>query len=138
MIDKVSIRAFVAATEDEGRVREALSIFVPLDRISSQDALGHFGNEIKILEASLRRKEAQAFFQILREQLPREDLFRLHQEIPDRLEGASHFYLRLDKQAAYKGLFRLTDSKDALDVRALIKTYPSNRDLAIRILSELL
>ncbi|MGV8089788.1 MAG: RNA-binding domain-containing protein, partial [Methanothrix sp.] len=64
MIDKISIRAFVAATEDEGRVREALSIFIPLDHISSQTALGHFGNEIKILEASLRRKEAQAFFQI--------------------------------------------------------------------------
>jgi RNA binding exosome subunit len=138
LIDKVSFRAFVAATEDEERVREALSIFVPLDRISSDTALGHFGNEIKILQASLRRKEGQAFFQILREQLPLEDCSRLHQEIPDRLEGASHFHLRLDKQAAYRGLLRLTDSKDALDVSALIKTYPSNRDLAIRILSELI
>ena len=138
MIDKVSFRAFVAATEDEGRVREALSIFVPLDRISYDTALGHFGNEIKILQASLRKKEGQAFFQILREQLPPEDRSRLNQEIPDRLEGKSHFYLRLDKQAAYKGLFRLTDSKDALDVCALVKTYPSNRDLAIKILSELI
>ena len=138
MIDKVSVRAFVAATEDELRVREALSIFVPLDRISSQVALGHFGNEIKILEASLRRKEAQAFFQILREQLPLEDRSRLKQEISDRLEGKSHFHLRLDKQAAYKGLFRLTDSRDALDVCALVQTYPSNRDLAIKILSELI
>ncbi len=119
-------------------MREALSIFVPLDRISSQTALGHFGNEIKILGASLRRKEAQAFFQILHEQLPSEDSFRLHHEIPERLEGASHFHLRLDKQAAYKGLFRLTESKDALDVCALVKTYPSNRQLAIKILSELI
>lgn len=138
MIDKVSFRAFVAATEDEGRVREALSIFVPLDRITSQTALGHFGNEIKILEASLRRKEGQNFFQILGEQLPSEDLHRLHNEISERLEGSSHFHLRLDKQAAYKGHFRLTDSKDALDVSALIKTYPANRELAIEILSELI
>jgi len=62
VIDRVSFRAFVAATEDEGRVREALGIFVPLDRISSTTAQGHFGNEIKILEASLRKKDALAFF----------------------------------------------------------------------------
>ena len=138
MIDKVSFRAFVAATEDEGRVREALGVFVPLDRISATAAEGHFGNEIKILEASLRKKEGQAFFQILREQLLTDDLQRLRREIPDRLEGDSHFHLRLDKQAAYKGLLRLTDSRDALDVSALIKTYPSRRTEALRILSELL
>ena len=138
MIDKVSFRAFVAATEDEGRVREALGVFVPLDRISATTAEGHFGNEIKILEASLRKKEGQAFFQILHEQLLPDDLQRLRQEIPDRLEGDSHFHLRLDKQAAYKGLLRLTDSRDALDVSALIKTYPSRRTEALRILSELL
>ena len=138
MIDKVSFRAFVAATEDEGRVREALSVFVPLDRISSSTAEGHFGNEIKILEASLRKKEGQAFFQILHEQLPVEDLLRLRREIPERLEGESHFHLRLDKQAAYKGLLRLTDSKDALDVCVLIKTYPARRESALKILSELI
>jgi len=138
VIDKVSFRAFVAATEDVGRVREALSIFVPLDRISSSTAEGHFGNEIKILEASLRKKEGQAFFQILREQLSTEDQLRLRREIPERLEGDSHFHLRLDKQAAYKGLLRLTDSKDALDVCALVKTYPARRESALKILSELI
>jgi hypothetical protein len=138
VIDKVSFRAFVAATEDEGRVREALSIFVPLDRISTSTAEGHFGNEIKILEASLKKKEGQAFFQILREQLSTDDQLRLRREIPERLEGDSHFHLRLDKQAAYKGLLRLTDSKDALDVCALVKTYPARRESALKILSELI
>ena len=138
MIDKVSFRAFVAATEDVDRVREALSIFVPLDRISSSTAEGHFGNEIKILEASLKKKEGQAFFQILREQLSIDDQLRLRREMPERLEGDSHFHLRLDKQAAYKGLLRLTDSKDALDVCALVKTYPARRESALKILSELL
>lgn len=119
-------------------MREALSIFVPLDRISSLTAEGHFGNEIKILEASLRKKEGQAFFQILREHLSSDDQLRLRREIPERLEGDSHFHLRLDKQAAYKGLLRLTDSRDALDVCALIKTYPARRESALKILSELI
>jgi RNA binding exosome subunit len=138
VIDKISFRAFVAATEDEGRVREALGVFVPLDRISVTIAKGHFGNEIKVLEASLKKKEGQAFFQILHEQLLPDDVLRLRREISERLEGDSHFHLRLDKQAAYKGLLRLTDAKDALDVSALIKTYPSRRSDALRMLSELL
>ncbi len=138
MIDRVSFRAFVAATEDAGRVREALGIFVPLDRISVTTAVGHFGNEIKILEATLKKKESQTFFQILREQLPNEDLLRLRREMPDRLEGESRFYLRLDKQSAYKGLLRLTESTDAVDVSALVKTYPARREEALRILREIL
>jgi RNA binding exosome subunit len=138
VIDRVSFRAFVAATEDEGRVREALGIFVPLDRISGSSAEGHFGNEIKILEAVLKKKEARAFFQILREQLPKEELVMLRRETAQRLEGDSHFHLRLDKQAAYKGMVKLTDSADAVDVSALVKTYPSRREEALRILSEIL
>lgn len=138
MIDRVSFRAFVAATEDEGRVREALGIFVPLNRISATSANGHFENEILILEANLRKKESQAFFQILNEQLPAGERARLRREIPERLEGESHFHLRLDKQVAYKGMIRLTESSDALDVSALIKTYPAKREEALRILSELL
>jgi len=138
VIDRVSFRAFVAATEDVGRVREALGIFVPLDRISVTTAAGHFGNEIKILEATLKKRESHTFFQILREQLPTEDLLRLRQEIPDRLEGESRFYLRLDKQSAYKGLLRLTESTDAVDVSALVKTYPARREESLRILREIL
>ena len=138
MIDRVSFRAFVAATEDEGRVREALSIFVPLNRIYATSANGHFENEILILEANLRKKESQAFFQILKEQLPAGERARLRREIPERLEGESRFHLRLDKQAAYKGMIRLTELADALDVSALIKTYPAKREEALRILSELL
>ena len=138
MIDKVSFRAFVAATEDEVRVREALAIFVPLDRITKVTATGHFGNEIQILEAALKKKEAAAFIAILREQLPPDDLQMLHREIPDRLEGESHFHMRLDKQAAYKGTLRLTDSRDALDITILVKTFPARREAAIKILSELL
>jgi len=136
VIDKISFRAFVAATEDEVRVREALAVFVPLDRITKITAVGHFGNEIIILEAALRKKEAASFFEILREQLPAEDLQKLRREIPDRLEGESHFHIRLDKQAAYKGMLRLTDSRDALDTTALIKTFPARREAALKIISE--
>ena len=138
MIDRISFRAFAAATEDEGRVREALSVFVPLNRISCIKAEGHFGNEIMILEASLRKREASSFFTILREQLSADDLLTLRRELPDRLEGEGRFHIRLDKQAAYKGLVHLTDSKDALDVIIAVRTFPARREEALEILRELI
>jgi RNA binding exosome subunit len=138
VIHRISFRAFVAATEAEDRVRDALSIFVPLDGITSTAAEGHFGNRIKILEATLEKKDGLAFFRILREQLPREELQRLHRELSARVDDSCRFHLRLDKQAAYKGMVRLTDSKDSLDVTALIATYPARREEAQKILGDLL
>jgi RNA binding exosome subunit len=138
VIRRIFFRAFVAATEDEQRVREALSIFVSLDSISATSVEGHFGNEIKILEATLKKRDARAFFQILREQLPKEDLSKLRRETPERLDEDNHFHLRLDKQAAYKGMVRLTDSTDAIAASAMVETYPARREEALRIISELL
>lgn len=128
----------MAATEASERVREALSIFVPLDSITATAAEGHFGNDIKILEASLKKKDGLAFLRILREQLPREELVKLRREMSARVDDECHFHMRLDKQEAYRGTVRLTDSKDAIDVTVLIATYPARREEALRVLGELL
>jgi RNA binding exosome subunit len=138
VIRRVSFRAFVAVTEDEERVREALSIFLPLDSISFTSVKGHFGNEIKMLEASLKKKDSQTFFQILREQLPKEELIRLRREIPDRVDEENRFHMRLDKQSAYKGLVRLTEARDAIDVSAMVETYPARREKAVSAVEDLL
>ncbi|NYT01931.1 MAG: hypothetical protein GKC10_04140 [Methanosarcinales archaeon] len=138
MIHRISFRAFVAATEDEERVRNALCIFVPSDYIEASSVDGYYGNPIKILDATLRRKEGLAFFQILREQLPEADLARLQREAPSRTDEDCHFHLRLDKQAAYKGKVRLTDSGDAIDVSVHVATYPARYEEAVRVVGELL
>lgn len=137
MIHRVHFRAFVSVTEDEERVRRALSIFVPLDRISSSRASGYYGNPITILEAELRRKEGMEFIRMLREQLSAGDLTRLRREIPERIDEDCKFHLRLDKQAAYKGMIRISDASDAIDVSVHIATYPSRYEEAVRLFGEL-
>jgi RNA-binding protein len=138
VIHRVSFRTFVAATEDEERVKEALSIFVPLDGISVVTATGHYGNSIKILDAILKKRDGLGFFSILREQLPRVDLVRLRRELPERVDEKNELHLRLDKQAAFKGKVYLTDSTDAIVVTALIESYPAKYEEALRIAGELL
>ena len=137
MIHRVTFRAFAAATEDDERIKNALSVFVPLDSISVTYVEGYFGNPMKILEVVLRKREGLSFFQMLRELLPKEDLQRLRREVPERISG-TEFHLRLDKQAAYEGIVRLTDSKDAIDVTALVESYPAKYEEAVRVVGELL
>jgi RNA binding exosome subunit len=138
VIRRISLRAFVAATEDEEKVSEALGLFAPRDGISSIKVRGHFGNEIKILEAGLNRKESREFIRILKQQLPASDLAKLRREREARLDEANQFHFRLDKQAAYLGQVCLTESKDAIDVSAAVETYPARREEALRIMENLL
>jgi hypothetical protein len=138
VIHRVSFRTFVAATEDEERVKGALSIFVPLDSISATSTTGHYCNPIKILEANLKKRDGLTFFRMLKEQLPRVDLVKLRRDMPERLDEDSQLHFRLDKQAAFKGKVCLTDSRDAIVVKALIESYPAKYEEALRIAGELL
>ena len=138
MIQRISLRVFVAATEDEKRVLEALAILVPLESILISSAKGHFGNEIKILEATLKNKGDLAFFHVLKEQLSSEDRLKLRREAPERIDEKSCFHLRLDKQAAFKGFVKLTNAKDAIDISVHIASFPARREEAVRIVGELI
>jgi RNA binding exosome subunit len=138
VIHRVHFRAFVSVTEDEERVRRALSIFVPLDHIRSTRASGYYGNPITILEAELRRKEGLEFIHMLREQLSAGELSRLRREIPERVDEDCKLHLRLDKQAAYRGMVRLSEAGDAIDVSVHVATYPSRYEEAVRLLREII
>jgi RNA binding exosome subunit len=138
VIHRVSIRTFLAATEDEERVKEALGIFVPLDSIKVASAEGYYGNQIKIMDATLKKKDGLAFFRILREQIAKKDLIRLRRELPQRIDQSNQLRFRLDKQAAFQGRVCLTDDRDAIAVTALIESYPARYEDALRIAGKLL
>jgi len=138
VIRRIFLRAFVAATEDEEKVLCALGLFAPRGGISSVKVRGHFGNEIKILEANLNRRESRELLRLLKQQLPAPDLARLQREREARLDDSNQFHLRLDKQAAYQGQVCLTESNDAIDVSMAIETYPARREDALRILGDFL
>jgi len=138
LIHRVTFRAFVASTEDDGKVREALSLFVPPESMSTTRTLGHYGNEILILSTSLRKKEGLKFFGRLREILPQREMERLRRELDLRVDDECNLHFRLDKQAAYQGLARLTDSGDAIMVSAHLESYPARRERALLVAGDLL
>ncbi|MFQ6056451.1 MAG: RNA-binding domain-containing protein [Methanosarcinales archaeon] len=140
MIHKISLRVNAHATEDEYRVKKALELFLPQDKIIEKSVVyGHFGNPIKIFQVDLKKKtECKYFIDFIKEKLNKEDLFNLNQEIADRVDNDCNFYLRFDKQSAYKGEVKLSDSGDSIAVGVKIASYPAKRDKAIDIAKKLL
>jgi len=138
LIHRVTFRAFVASTEDDGKVREALSLFVPKESISKTSVFGHHGNEIQILTASLEKRAGLKFFDFLRERLSEREMVRLRREAEERIDDGCNLHLRLDKQAAYRGGVRLADSGDAISVRAHLESYPAKRERAVKVAGDLL
>ena len=145
MIHHIILRVIAHATEDVSRVRAALDFFLSgagvqegSELIEELQAEGHHGNPITILSVQLKRKaDCLNFARFVRERLSEEDVAKLREEMPERLDENQVFHLRFDKQAAYLQQVRLTNSSDAITAKVKIETYPKNREKAGAIVEEL-
>jgi RNA binding exosome subunit len=117
----VNIRIFAHATEDLDRVITAFHNILPSEFVDTlvykKTALtGHHGNIITLLEARIKnRKFAQAFLEKLASSLSMMDKETLSNEIDRHLENGNLF-VRLDKQASYRGSLKF-GSTDSIHVK---------------------
>ncbi len=145
MIHHIILRVIAHATEDISRVRAALDFFLSGAGIREESKLieelraeGHHGNPITILSIQLKRKaDCLNFARFVRERFSEEDVARLREEMPEKLDDDQVFHLRFDKQAAYLQQVKLTNSSDAITAKVKIETYPKNREKAGAIVEEL-
>jgi RNA binding exosome subunit len=123
----VDLRAFCYATEDEKRVEEALRTFLPeeaeIDRATSE---GHHGDRIVVLSARVER--ADEMRHVLGRLSDLDTAQQLADELDDRVDDNCSLFLRLDKQAAFRGDVRLGDG---LTVRAKVEAYPATKEKAV-------
>ena len=124
-ISEVDISCFAHATEDEGKVLDALRRLLPqtyVEDVSFKKTMahGHHGNPIIVFEARIKEKEiVKAVVENIASNLGLFDKETLMNEIGKHVEKSS-FYLRLDKQAAFAGEFRMTLA-DPIRVRLRFK-----------------
>jgi len=117
----VDVRVFAHATEDLEKVLRAVRNTLPPESADSvtfkKTALtGHHGNSITLLEARIKNKKvSRAFLERLASRLSMVDKEALNSEIAQHLESGN-LYIRLDKQSAYLGEFRL-GSTDTIHLR---------------------
>ena len=117
----IDIRFLAHATEDLNRVVKAAETILPTDYLDNvvfkrKNLRGHYGNPITLFEARIRRREIiKAFIENLSTGLSGLDKETLLSEIRLHVEKGS-LYIRLDKQAALQGEFKLCTA-DPIRVR---------------------
>jgi len=121
----VDIGFFAHATEDESKVLDAVRHLLPPECIEKvvlekSSLRGHHGNPIVLFESKIKDKDiVKAVVENLASNLTALDKETLLNEIGLHLEKGSLF-IRLDKQAAFEGSFKLTTA-DPIRVRLRFK-----------------
>jgi len=117
----IDIRFFAHATEDVNKVVQAAQCILPPDYVDSisfkrGSLRGHYGNPITLFETRIKGREIiKAFIENLSTSLNALDKETLLNEIRLHVEKGS-LYIRLDKQAALQGDFKLC-AADPIRVR---------------------
>ncbi len=136
-VHHISMRAIVAATESEEKVKSAMSLFLFDGKINTITSEGHFGNPILILQAHIKGKNCMRFIELLKSKLSEQELGRLKNECSQRIDDDCYFHIRFDKQAAYKGAVQLATTTDTIAAEIKIKAYPAKRELAIAVAEDI-
>jgi len=108
----VDIRFFVHATEDPTKVIEAVRRLLPTNHVDEivfkrNNLKGHYRNPITLFQTRVKKREiVKAMVETLSSSLGELDKEALLREIGSHMEKGS-LYIRLDKQAALQGDFKL-------------------------------
>ncbi|WP_144901153.1 RNA-binding protein [Halobellus captivus] len=123
----VDLRTFCYETEDEKRVESALRTFLPEEfEITRAESAGHHGDRIVVLSARVENADDVRHVLARLTELPEFDA--LLDELDDRVTDNTELFLRLDKQAAFRGDVR---RGDGITLRAKVEAYPATKESAV-------
>ncbi len=116
-IQALEISCFVQATEDEGKVRDAILGALGIQQEPEiADLEGHFGNRIIDLQWHLTGEQAWASFRALTSLLGETGRREILRELDTYLDKHGALYIRLNKQILISGMAFLSPS-DPVRVR---------------------
>ncbi|KXB04425.1 hypothetical protein AKJ50_02395 [candidate division MSBL1 archaeon SCGC-AAA382A13] len=136
----IRLRTFCYSTEKLKRVKKALSFFLPKDNeIETEEIEGNFGNKYFLLKSKIEKsREIRLLVDFLKNNLTTTRYREIKKEIPDRINEECSFYLRFDKQKAYKKQLEPTSSGDFVVLRFKVKAYPAKKKNAINKIKQFL
>lgn len=135
-IVKIEISALIHATEDRKKVEKAVSTILP-PKLSSivnvKNLHGHYGNPIKLMTISIKSREnLSPLLKELITKLGSIDREILLKELPLHIAKNDTFYIRLNKQAAAKGITSLGE-EDPIRIKVKFRRVPKKNDLIYKL-----
>ena len=127
------ISAIVHATEDMDRVLQALSRVFPDGTLPSKPETrrfnGHYGNEIRIVDLSIRGATVRSFLKYLWMSLASFDRVLILDTLEKHLDPSGGLHLRLDKEELFRGILRMKDQDPIKIHLSFRKEIKSDLDL---------
>ena len=118
------VSAIVHATEDLERVLQSLSRLFPDASLPSKAETrrfsGHYGNEIRIVNLSIRGATARSFLKYLWSRMVSFDRASILDALDKHLDPSGVLHLRLDKEEVFRGVFRIKD-QDPIKIQVSFK-----------------
>ncbi|MGQ4556217.1 RNA-binding protein [Halobellus sp. GM3] len=123
----VDLRTFCYETEDEKRVEQALRALLPEEfEVTRTESTGHHGDRIIVFSARVENADGVRTVLSGLAELP--DFDTLLDELDERVTDNTELFLRLDKQAAFRGEIR---RGDGVTLRAKVEAYPATKESAV-------
>jgi RNA binding exosome subunit len=123
----VDLRTFCYETEQVTRVERALRAVLPEEfEVVRTESEGHHGDRIVVLSARVENADGVRYVLTRLAELP--EFERLLDELDDRVTDNTELFLRLDKQAAFRGEIR---RGDGITLRAKVEAYPATKEAAV-------
>jgi len=82
---------------------------------------GHYGNEIRMVDLSIRGASARSFFEHLWKSIPRFDRASVLHSLDKHLDSSAGLHLRLDKEEVFRGIIRMKD-QDPIKIHLSFRT----------------
>ncbi|MDO5834876.1 MAG: RNA-binding protein [Methanobacterium sp.] len=133
MIHNLSYRAFVYGTENEDKVREALSTLLPTAQPDREITEGYHKNQVTILQGKITKKREVKDFLEKIVALKSSSKKRILRELEHRMDDRGNLFLRFDKQRAYMGDLKIVEHGDALHLKLKIAAYPARKEEALKV-----
>ncbi|ANF22895.1 RNA-binding protein [Thermococcus piezophilus] len=139
----VRLTTFIHATEDEDKVLEAISTFIP-EEIDDDDVLfdivetqGFFGNPIKVVNVEIKRSKAvRTFLEYFKELLSDRDKTYLLDHLDEKVDEEGTFYVRFNKQRAYLGEAEVDEGEDVIQIKIKAKAFPIKKEAVVKAVRE--
>lgn len=123
----VDLRTFCYETEQVTRVERALRAVLPEEfEVARTESEGHHGDRIVVLSARVENADGVRYVLSRLAELP--EFERLLDELDDRVTDNTELFLRLDKQAGFRGEIR---RGDGITLRAKVEAYPATKEAAV-------
>jgi len=121
LVTSVYFEAHCHATEDVGKVRAAMLNLIPPSlrgsiKITQERVEGYYGNPIVVMRAAVG-DGAEEVVEYLSNLMSVYDRRELSDTLALRVDDSNNFYVRVDKQWAYRGEARVADHDDVIKIR---------------------